>query len=272
MLAATRTRYPLQSVSTYRRRIWHDRLMLPPSFPQPFGRHKNVRSEADALENRRADFAFRLLLAAGALACLGLLSLAIDLPVAAWCKGGHVPRELMRIMNLSEIFAHGTGATILLLTALVLDPSLALPRLAWPRSQPRAAQQEFARMIAAVTTGGLLADGVKLMVDRVRPRAVDLAIPSSALDTFAEAAVAAVTGSRADINSFPSGHAAVAAALAAALSWHYPRGGVLFWVFAVSASLQRVATSAHYPSDICCGAALGLLGAAIFLRSDRQPA
>jgi len=43
-------------------------------------------------------------------------------------------------------------------------------------------------------------------------------------------------------------------------------------VFALSASLQRVATSAHYPSDICCGFALGLLGAAIFLRSDRQPA
>ena len=127
-------------------------------------------------------------------------------------------------------------------------------------------------MIAAGTTGGLLADGVKLIVDRVRPRAADLALHSSALDTFAEAAVAAVTGSRADINSFPSGHAAVAAALAAALSWHYPRGSVLFWLFALSASLQRVATSAHFPSDICCGAAVGLLGAAIFLRSDRQPA
>jgi hypothetical protein len=29
--------------------------------------------------------------------------------------------------------------------------------------------------------------------------------------------------------------------------------------------LQRVATSAHYPSDICLGAALALAGAAIFL-------
>jgi len=246
--------------------------MLPHSSPQRFGRTEIVRSAADALENHRAACAQRLLLVAGMLACLGLLALTIDLPVAAWCKGGHVPRELMRIMNFSEIFAHGTGATILLITALVLDPSLALPTLAWPLPQPRAAQLEFARMIAAVTTGGLLADGVKLMVDRVRPRAADLALHSSALDTFAEAAVAAVTGSRADINSFPSGHAAVAAALAAALSWHYPRGRVLFWLFALSASLQRVATSAHYPSDILCGAALGLLGAAIFLRSDRQPA
>jgi membrane-associated phospholipid phosphatase len=246
--------------------------MLTPSSPQPLGRTDIVRSRADALENPRTAFAFHLLLAAGALACLGLLALTIDLPVAAWCKGGHLPRELMRIMNLSEIFAHGTGATILLITALVLDPSLAMPTLAWPQFQPRGAQQEFARMIAAVTTGGLLADGVKLIVDRVRPRAADLALHSSVLDTFAEAAVAAVTGSRADINSFPSGHAAVAAALAAALSWHYPRGRLLFWLFALSASLQRVATSAHFPSDICFGAAVGLLGAAIFLRSDRKPA
>ena len=246
--------------------------MLTPASPQPLGRTEIVRSRGDSPENPRTSFTFHLLLAAGTLACLGLLALTIDLPVAAWCKGGHLPRELMRIMNFSEIFAHGTGATILLITALVLDPSLAMPTLAWPQFQPRGAQQEFARMIAEVTTGGLLADGVKLIVDRVRPRAADLALHSSALDTFAEAAVAAVTGSRADINSFPSGHAAVAAALAAALSWHYPRGSVLFWLFALSASLQRVATSAHFPSDICCGAAVGLLGAAIFLRSDRQPA
>ena len=53
--------------------------------------------------------------------------------------------------------------------------------------------------------------------------------------------------------------------LFAALAWRYPRGRWLFLVFAVSAALQRVATSAHYPSDICFGAALGMLGAAIFL-------
>ena len=73
------------------------------------------------------------------------------------------------------------------------------------------------------------------------------------------------TASHSDYNSFPSGHAAVATGLAAALAWRYPRGSLLFGVFATSAALQRVATSAHYPSDICLGAALALVGAAIFL-------
>jgi membrane-associated phospholipid phosphatase len=43
-------------------------------------------------------------------------------------------------------------------------------------------------------------------------------------------------------------------------------------VFAVSAALQRVATSAHYPSDVCFGASLGFLGAALFLADGTSAA
>ncbi|NBV44480.1 MAG: phosphatase PAP2 family protein [Planctomycetia bacterium] len=54
-----------------------------------------------------------------------------------------------------------------------------------------------------------------------------------------------------------------AAGLAAALSHRYPRGAVLFVAFATLAALQRVSSSAHYPSDICFGAAVGCVGAAL---------
>jgi membrane-associated phospholipid phosphatase len=212
----------------------------------------------------------RYLRAASGLAFLGAAALFIDLPVAEWCKAGHVPKELLRLLNLSEVFAHSAGATCILLTALFLDrglrfPSFRWPALRWPSFQPSAAQERLSRMICTTATGGLAVDLIKLLVDRIRPRAADLGSQASAFGTFGDAALAAASASHSDYNSFPSGHAAVATGLAAALAWRYPRGALLFGLFAVSASLQRVATSAHYPSDICLGAALALVGAAIFL-------
>jgi hypothetical protein len=213
-----------------------------------------------------------LLAAAATLVVVGMAALAIDLPVAAWCKAGHVPKEVLRFLNFSEVFAHTMGAAVLLVAALVLDPGLAFPALRWPAIrwpsfQPSAARERMARMIGATACGGLTVDLVKACVDRARPRAIDIASQASAFATFG---VVPAGGSHSDANSFPSGHAAVACGLCAALAWRYPRGRWLFLTLAVSASLQRVATSAHYPSDVCLGAALGLAGAAIFL-TDPPP-
>jgi len=212
-----------------------------------------------------------LVTAAAALACLGAAALAIDLPVAAWCKAGGVPKELQRFMNFSEVFAHSMGAAALLVTALVLDrglafPSLRWPAVRWPSFQPTLAQESMARMIGATACGGLMVDLVKLLVGRARPRAIDVAAQASALATFG---IVPATGSHSDARSFPSGHAAVACGLLAALAWRYPHGRWLFLLFAASAALQRVASAAHFPSDVCFGAALGLAGAAFFL-SDRH--
>ncbi|MEI6240620.1 MAG: phosphatase PAP2 family protein [Planctomycetia bacterium] len=208
-----------------------------------------------------------------ALALVGVAALTIDLPVAEWCKAGGVPKELLRFLNFSEVFAHTMGVTVLLVTALVLDPALALPSLRWPAIrwpsfQPTAPQERMARMIGATACGGLVVDLVKLCVDRARPRAIDIASQASAFTTFG---LVPAGGHHSDANSFPSGHAAVACGLLAALAWRYPRGRWLFVALAMSAALQRVATSAHYPSDICLGAAFGLAGAALFL-TDRPAA
>jgi membrane-associated phospholipid phosphatase len=241
-------------------------MTLSTSMPAPRPPHRSASDALAAAPRTRR----RYLRAASGLAILGAAALLIDLPVAEWCKAGRVPKELLRLLNLSEVFAHSAGAACILLTALVLDrglrfPSFRWPAARWPSFQPSAAQERLARMICTTATGGLIVDLIKLLVDRIRPRAADLGNQASAFGTFGDAALAAATASHSDYNSFPSGHAAVATGLAAALAWRYPRGSLLFGAFALSAALQRVATSAHYPSDICLGAALALAGAAVFL-------
>jgi membrane-associated phospholipid phosphatase len=209
-------------------------------------------------------FRRQLLILAATLVMLGGLALAIDLPVATWCANGPLPKELMRLLNFSEVFAHGTGATALLCVVLAIDPGLRLPRPGrTPWGDPTV--RGFLQIVAATFTGGLLADLVKASVARVRPRAIDFAQLASVWGTFGDAARLPHSGSHSDVTSFPSGHAAVAAGLAAALAWRYPRHTRLFAVLAVMAAAQRVASSAHYPSDVAYGAALGLVGAALWL-------
>ena len=209
----------------------------------------------------------RLVAMAIALAAASSLAFAFDLDVARWCKAGHLPGELKRFLNFAEVFAHGMGVAVILLAAVALDPSLSARdpatgrTAAFGRLRPSG---DCWRMIAAAIAGGLMVDIIKAVVDRVRPRAADLTAVASAIATFGTAAATRLT-SHSDVNSFPSGHAAMAAGLAAALSWKYPRAAWLFAALAVAAAAQRVATSAHYPSDVLLGAALGLAGAAVFL-------
>ena len=54
--------------------------------------------------------------------------------------------------------------------------------------------------------------------------------------------------------SFPSGHAALAFAVAAAVAFYYPKTSVLFFLAALSIGVGRVAAGLHWPSDILGGA------------------
>ncbi len=216
----------------------------------------------------------RLVALAITLAAASSLALTCDLDVARWCRAGHLPGEMRRFLNFAEVFAHGMGVAVILVAALALDPTLTAKRSAggrpgtvgcmWP-------SRIYWRMIAAACAGGIMVDIIKAVVDRVRPRAADLSALGSSLATFGTTAATGVT-SHSDVNSFPSGHAAMAAGLAATLSWKYPRATWLFVALAIAAAAQRIATSAHYPSDVLMGAALGLVGAAVVLEpSPRRP-
>lgn len=215
----------------------------------------------------------RLVAVAIALAAASSLALTCDLDVARWCQAGHIPGEVRRFLNFTEVFAHGMGVGVILLAALALDPSLTANRSADGRPGTLGGMRPsgiFLRMVAAACAGGIMVDIIKAVVDRVRPRAADLSALGSSLATFGTTAATGVT-SHSDVNSFPSGHAAMAAGLAATLSWRYPRATWLFVALATAAATQRVATSAHYPSDVLMGAALGLVGAAVFLEASCRP-
>jgi membrane-associated phospholipid phosphatase len=228
----------------------------------------------------------RLLRRAAFLVVLGLLAFSIDVPVAAWFKDGGWPAETprfvlvlasvtKRLITLSEVFAHTLCVAIILALTLRLDPGLAWPSfrrqaLRWPSFQPTLAQELFARMLSATITAGLLADLIKLIVDRVRPRAADFSMHATVWDTFRASVIDTVTGSHSNVNSFPSGHSAMAAGLAATLAWRYPRGRWFFAIFAAMAAAQRILSSAHFPSDTCFGAAVGLAGASLFLRAPHH--
>ncbi|GEK03957.1 bifunctional phosphatase PAP2/diacylglycerol kinase family protein [Streptomyces sp. NPDC014684] len=65
--------------------------------------------------------------------------------------------------------------------------------------------------------------------------------------------------------SFPSGHAASAAAFATGVALESPRWGAAVAPVAFSVAMSRVYTGVHYPSDVLAGAALGA-GAAFAVR------
>ncbi|MFF8593676.1 bifunctional phosphatase PAP2/diacylglycerol kinase family protein [Streptomyces sp. NPDC015220] len=65
--------------------------------------------------------------------------------------------------------------------------------------------------------------------------------------------------------SFPSGHAASAAAFAAGVALESPAWGAAVAPVAASVALSRVYTGVHFPSDVLAGAALGA-GAAFAVR------
>ncbi len=117
------------------------------------------------------------------------------------------------------------------------------------------------RVAALAFGGGLLADMLKMLVARTRPRDFDLA--GSIVDTFGPLFPLGKLAS--GEQGFPSAHMATAFGLTAGLIWLYPRGRWLFPLFAILAGLQRLSSEAHFLSDVVWGAAAGCISAGLFL-------
>ncbi len=62
-----------------------------------------------------------------------------------------------------------------------------------------------------------------------------------------------------ETTSFPSGHAVTVFALAAAVSFLYPRLRIAVFSAAILIALSRVVLTAHYLSDVVAGAAVGTI-------------
>lgn len=204
----------------------------------------------------------RLLLAGLVASLLGLAAMSIDLPVSMTLRQWKLPGDLAKAIALSEAFAHSLGAAAILLTAFVLAPS-----------RRRAVCAAMIITLACGLTSNLL----KGCFPRVRPHSSELirvAVPGE-FDFSAGVAAPRLADGRELVpvrladsrqRSFPSGHSATAWGLALGLSLVFPRGLILFTCFASLASLQRIVSGAHYPTDVLAGAAIAFVVTAILLK------
>jgi len=203
---------------------------------------------------------------AAVLVLAGCAALAVDLPVAELCwkepgsetSGFRLPGDVRKAIHLTEVFGQGFGAGLILLTVYVLD---------------RAGRWKLPRMIACVYGAGLAANGLKLLVVRLRPHAFlaahrDLSA-STVMDTFDFHRLLPLIGAGSGGRSFPSAHSATAAGLAVALAWRYPQGRWLFGTFALFVACQRIVASAHYVSDTLWGLAVGVMVASAIVHTRR---
>lgn len=184
-------------------------------------------------------FRKRLFLCAFALALAGVVALLVDLPVARFIANRDFPTLISKPIRLAEIFGHGWGVLIIAGALYSLDP---------------AGRRFLPRILVAAIGAGMVSNAVKLLIARSRPRAFDL--NSAILDSFGPWLPLMELNS--DSQGVPSSHVAVAAALAVALTWLYPRGGFLFVALALLAALQRIYAEAHFASDVCWGATIGV--------------
>src|SRR5919106_648017 len=65
----------------------------------------------------------------------------------------------------------------------------------------------------------------------------------------------------AQLESFPSGHMAITAALAGAIGLAFPRLRTLLWAYMAAVAFTRVLFGAHFPADVIVGIALGYASA-----------
>src|SRR5439155_11808239 len=124
---------------------------------------------------------------------------------------------------------HPAVWTVMQLGALGAGP--ALGAAAWRAGRPDLA----ARMVVGATASWALAKAVKRVVDRGRPAAL---VPGTR-----------VRGKEATAGGYPSGHAAVAAALMTAAASAVPAHRRLFGAAAAGVGLARMYVGAHLPLD-----------------------
>jgi membrane-associated phospholipid phosphatase len=128
----------------------------------------------------------------------------------------------------------------------------------------RGAARIPALLFSAIAVSGILVDVLKVIVGRPRPKLLF----SSGSYEFSW------IGLNADHWSFPSGHAATAAALATALWCLWPQPVLFYVIGAALIAASRVVMGAHYLSDVIMGAFVGVLATrmlAVALARGRLP-
>jgi dolichol-phosphate mannosyltransferase len=115
-------------------------------------------------------------------------------------------------------------------------------------SSPRRIPGVIARVLGSALVAWGLLEAIYAVYDRPRPEETVSGV--------------SVNGhSWAHLNSFPSGHMAITAALAVAIVLLFPRLRTALAVYVVAVAFTRVLFGAHFPLDVVAGTALGVVGA-----------
>jgi len=172
----------------------------------------------------------------------------VDRPAVIWARD--LDPQLVAVFEKITIAGSATPYLIALAVLyLVLRFSL----------RRAAAAKRALFVIAAIVVSGLTVDLIKPIVARWRPEAF-LADPSHyGFTLFKTARIH---------NSFPSGHAATALAVACSLALFFPRLRVLWLVAAAAVASSRVIIGEHYPGDVLAGAWFGVVITLVLSRTD----
>lgn len=183
------------------------------------------------------------------LALVGLLWL--DMPLARWSKATKPPGVLQELYDVAEAFGNGIGILLVAWAITEFD------------------QRHRGRLVRVVVLGlgaGLMANALKMLIVRARPRNFDLSI-DNAFVSFGQ--WFPFLGEASGDQSFPSAHTATAVGLALALCSIYPQARRLAFALVAIVGLARIGGTAHFFSDVCIGAAVGWLFAAAWLHIPR---
>lgn len=192
----------------------------------------------------------RWLVTVAAILVIFIAALVFDHPISVWAQSW--PDAVRTV--LGELTRYGESDWILYPAAalFVLTSTVAFA-VRWKLM--RTMLWQFAALygfiFAGVALPGLASSALKGIVGRGRPQHFDEFGPLHFVPNWNDWT----------FQSFPSGHATTAFALAAVIGFVSPRWYFPGLVFAAGIAISRVALGVHYPSDVLGGAVLGLVGA-----------
>jgi membrane-associated phospholipid phosphatase len=163
----------------------------------------------------------------------------VDRPAAIWARG--LDPGIVDVFKRITVLG---SSTPYLITLAALYPVLRFSL------RKAAAATRALYVIAAIAVSGLTVDVLKPVVARWRPKAFFVDPARYGFEFFKVGY---------EHNSFPSGHATTAWAVAFALMLLYPRQRVLWFVAAAVVAASRVVVGAHYPGDVLAGAWFGVV-------------